>query len=67
MQEILVALEEEAEAAELLGLVQVLMEEEIVVVMVEQEAMAEEEEEAVVGIRRLMWEVLVAAVLVALD
>ena len=63
VQEVLVALEEEAEAAELLGLVQVILEEEIMVVMVQQEAMVEEE----VGEVGEVQEVLVAVALVALD
>ena len=67
VQEILVALGAEAEAAEMLGLVQEAVEEEIMVVMVQQEAMAEEEEGAVVRILNPIREVLVAAVLVELD
>lgn len=67
VQEVLVALEEEVEAAEILVLLQVLMEKEIMVVMVEQEVMAEEEEGAVKRLVNPIREVLVAAVLVALD
>lgn len=64
IQEVLAALEGEAEAAEMLGWVQVLMEKEIMVVMVEQEVMAEVEGAAVLNIKV---EVVVAAALVVLD
>ena len=63
VQEVLAVLEEGVEAAEMVGLLQ-LVGQEIVVVMVQQEAMAEEgEEEGLIVIE----EILVAAALVALD
>ena len=64
VREVLVVLEEEAEAAEVLG----ILAKEIVLVMAQQEVMAEVEGVAVflVGVS-LAVEVLVAAALVALD
>ena len=67
VQEVLVVLEEEAAAEEMLGVVQVLMGEEIMVVMVEQEVMAVEEEKEGLLLAVIMREVLVAVALAALD
>ena len=59
-------LEEEAEAAEMLGILQVLMEEKVMVVMVQQEAMVEAEGVAVKAMRALKALAALAA-LVVLD
>ena len=67
IQQELVALEEEAEAAEMLGILQVLMAEEIVVVMVRQEAMAEAEGVAAARLAAIAVVLMVAAALAALD
>ena len=68
VQEILAVLEEEAEAAEMLGQLQVLMEEAVMVVMVQQEAMAEAEGVAATAVPTIMAAALLAlAALVALD
>lgn len=63
VQEVLAVLEEEAEAAERLGLLQVLLEEKVMVVMAEREVMAEAEGVVVVAMMALS----ALAVLVVLD
>ena len=63
VQEILAVLEEEAEAAEMLGRLQVLMEEKVMVVMAEREVMAEAEGVVVEAMMALS----ALAALVALD
>ena len=63
MQEILAVLEEEAEAAEMLGLLQVLLEEKVMLVMAQREAMAEAEGVVVEAMTALS----ALAALVALD
>ena len=65
VQEVLAVLGEEVEAAEMLVLLQVLLEQEIMAVMVQQGAMAEEG--GVEGLLVIMAEVLVAVALAALD
>ena len=65
VQEVLAVLEEGVEAAEMLGLLRVLMEEKVMVVMVQQEGMAEVEGAVVIAI--IVVVVLVAAALAVLD